>query len=311
GYVQFSRNVTRTVQIRVERPELPADLAMAERVPAYMEVALYGTQDSIDFEFSNFRMELEPTSRLKTGENTYKVRLLPALPEGIRAEYQTELNIKLDRSRLRELPVIPVLDLDLQPDRALGYVSTDPEYIVVRGPYSIVAEMERLYTEPLRMDVLQDRIGGDILIRDLPDLVEPAPDQPLQVQVNATLYNPDGTDYVVLEDMPVRCMNPVPGMVMKTTTVNLHVEGDPEDIRKDQFQLAVFCPVFFDSDERIKPQFVIEDLPVQIVRRPTVPGIRPVFLEPSVVVAQFEKAVVQPPSEVQQGIQDHHLPPDG
>lgn len=314
-YVQWTRNVTRVFHVRVERPDIPDDLILASRIPSFMDVTFYGPAEEMEFNASAFRITIYSPAKPIPGKNQYKAILIPDPPGQIEARYDTNLEINLDRSLTRELPVDPALALAASDQVELGYVSTTPSTIKVQGPHSIVAEMDRIPTREMAIREARDIVQQKVLIADLPEFVTVAPNQDLEVQIRARLLEQAGNEGEVqeLEEVPVRCLNQLNELNMKVLgkgTVSLRIRSE-EPVNKNQFDVRVFCPAFFDPYNRsIKPTFIIHDLPLMATDRLNRPEVEILDVLPPRVTLQFERIVKRqrPENEVQQGLQEHLMP---
>lgn len=315
-YVQYTNNVSRTVNVRVDPIPLPDDLLLSARVPSFMEVTFHGSRDLIDLEPSEFRIVLKK-SNPKTGENDYRAELTPELPENISATYPDRLKVYLDRSNSRMLPVLPALDLTLKGELQLGYVTTQPPAIRIRGPFENLATMDRLGTESVRIQssIARQESATKIPVAGLPDLVEVPSGQADSVNVSVRLLTADWMDQddlTVIEDVPVRCYNEIRGLNMKVVgdeTVDIYIAREPPGLAKDQLRAFVFCPVFYDEAQAaVKPSFLIKDLPVFISDRLQRSNLDILNVSPARMDLQFEKAALRVPTEETQGFKEHVLP---
>ncbi|MEQ9364996.1 MAG: hypothetical protein RIF32_12165 [Leptospirales bacterium] len=315
-YVQYSHNVSRTVNVRVAEIPLPDNLLLAARVPSFMEVTFYGSRDLIDLEPSEFRIVLKK-SNPKTGENDYRAELTPELPENITATYQDRLNVYLDRADSRMLPVIPSLDLTLKGDLELGYVVTEPPAIRIRGPFQNLSTMDRLGTEAIRIQssIARQESAAKTPVAGLPDLVEVPRGQADSVNVTVRLLTSnwrDRDDLTLIEDVPVRCFNDIRGLEMKVVgdeTVDIYIAREPPGLARDQLRAFVFCPVYYDEAQAaVKPSFLIKGLPVFINDRLRRSNLDILSVSPALLDLQFEKATVRRPTEETQGFKEHVLP---
>lgn len=315
-YVQYSNNVSRTVNVRVEPIPLPADLLLANRIPSFMEVTFYGSRDLIDLEPSEFRIVLKKSSP-KTGENDYRAELTPELPENITATYPDRLKVYLDQADSRMMPVLPTLDLTLEGDLQLGYVATEPPAIQVRGPFQTLATMDRLGSEAVRIQssIARQESAAKVPVAGLPDLVEVPPGQSDSVNVSVRLLTSDWKnqeDVTVIEDVPVRCYNEIRGLEMKVVgdeTVDVYISREPPGLARDQLRAYVYCPVFYDETKAaVKPSFLIKELPVFIQDRLRRSNLDILMVSPARLDLQFEKATVRVSTEERQGFKEHVLP---
>lgn len=311
AYVQYTRTIVRTVHVRVERPELPGDLVFAERVPSFINVVVRGPRETLDFDASDFRIRLT-NPRPAPGENRYLASLSPDLPEGIRADYSATLSLQLDRVLERELPVRATLTDSLEDGLEIGYVRTEPAALRVRGPSGAVAALSHIDLQTVNVTGRSSDMTTTAAIAPLPAFVELAPNQPLEVIVRALVLNKDRTDLKILTGIPVRCANEIRGLVMRTPaveSVTIAVAGEGE-FSADQFIAQVYCPVFFDQNQKaIRPSFSIQDQPVIIADRLNRPDVQIIKVNPARLDLQFTQAPAAAAPEQQEGVADHRLPP--
>ena len=318
-YVQYSRTTTRVLNIRVDRPEVPANLVLSSRVPSFMQVKIYGPSEMIDFNVSDFKIVLE-NPRPAAGENTYRSVIQPELPEGIGAVYQREVTVNLDRLMIRKLPVVPNADINLATGYRAGYMWTNPATISISGPAAVVGEMERLYTEKIAVAGSLPFYSTKVLLSPLPDFVNLASGQPFDVEVNLNVI-PEQVELSLGEesglfqvtDIPIRCSNDVRGMTMhvlgdRKASILLTVQEETQRnrIKKDQFTATVYCPVYFDTETReILPAPTIMNVPIRVEDRLGRSDIAIIDAEPQFVSVEFEKLVIKAPSDIRRGFQEH------
>ncbi len=321
AYVQYSRTVTRVLNIRVDRPEIPADMVLSSRIPVFMNVKVYGPRELMEFNVNEFRIVLSNPSP-ETGENTYRTQLSPELPEGISAVFNREVRITLEKKMIRELPVIPDLDLNLPEGFRAGYRTVTPPTFRVSGPRTAVMQMEKIRTERIFVNTLSSVYRSRALITGLPDFVKIEPGQSFDAEVSLQIVperirssnDPVAEqDLVFLEEIPVRCRNDIKGITMrvladrKVSVVIMRKPGAPVlPVTGDQFQAEVFCPVFFSNDEkRIMPWDTIMNLPVYITDKLARTDLIVLDTDPPRLSLQFEKTVVKQPDGMVQGLQEH------
>ncbi len=316
GYVQYSYNVTRRVNVRVEMTPLPDNLLLSQRVPSFIEVSFRGSRDLMDFETSTFRVLLR-NSKPEPGPNVYQAYLIPEPPENISASYTKRVTVYLDESMTRELPVVADLAPNLANNLQIGYVSVRPQTVRLRGPLTTLATMDRISTTEVAFEssVETQFDKSRLLLANLPPFVAPALGQGSDVDVKVQVLSEnwiDRPDLVKFEQLPVRCSNEIPGLRMKVVgeeTVDVYVTGSPDSLRRDQFQARVFCPVFFDERDRsVKPGFLIKDLPVRIIDRLNRSNVPVRNVVPARVDLQFEKVEPRISPEERQGLEEHLLP---
>jgi hypothetical protein len=314
-YVQYSRTITRVMNIRVDRPEIPANLTMSSRTPSFMNVKIYGPREVMDFNVSEFRISLK-NPRPEVGTNIYRAQVYPELPEGVGAVYRTELPITLDRVMVRELPVEPILDINLGPGLRPGYMWTKPRTLRVVGPEAIVSRMNRIRTDRTIVAGSRPVFSNKVLISQLPEFVALDKNQPFDVDINLRVL-PDNIDPEVDEslhlitDIPIRCSNDLRGVSMKvmdrnTVDVLVMTNDDKINIKKEQLSAMLFCAAMLDSEtQEVIPSATITNVPVFVEDRLKREGVTILDVIPPRVALEFEKSVVKTPYELRQGLKEH------
>ena len=100
-YVQYTLNITRSVQVEVLPPKIPQELVLSRKIPPFWKVKFYGKAEHMDFDKSNFQIKLENPNPL-VGSNLYRVILYPEPPKDVQATYKRELHLFIDRLLARE-----------------------------------------------------------------------------------------------------------------------------------------------------------------------------------------------------------------
>lgn len=290
-YVQYTSTHTRSVQIQVSLPELPSELIFSRKIPSFLDLKFYGKAELMDFDISHFHIRLENPNP-QPGSNLYIAHLEPEAPPGVKVIYTKELQLFIDRVFLRELSVIPVLKINLPETHELGYISSNPRTVILRGPYETLAAMSAVETEELRVEESLDLISRRVLIKKLPDFVSFAPNQPFQVELSINILPLSKNDYKLLKEVPVRCLNEIPGIQMQVAgkaSVDIYLNGDSQIPSPGTFQVYVFCPVFFDSDTKsLRPSFLIQNQPVFSVDTSGIENAQVLKINPPQVGLQFE-----------------------
>lgn len=292
-YVQFAQNVKKVMHIRVNPPAPPPGLVFSSRIPSFMEVELYGNEDLMDFTPADFKLQLANPKPVR-GDNAYRVKLLPEVPDGIETAYPRELRIQLDEILFRELPVDPVFE---QGNDTLGGISVRPRSVVVRGPAGLVGQLDRLPTSPIPA-----ASTGKVRVplADLPDYLLLADGQSGEVEVQRWPKTGEGS---LIEGVAVKCGNAIPGLKLRTPPqIRVRVPGNA---RPEEFRATVFCPVYLDPQTRsIRPAFLIERVLVEVE---DLTGRERIVVQDGPVLdsLQFEKVENLIPIPVQQGREEH------
>ncbi|MBX7057257.1 MAG: YbbR-like domain-containing protein [Leptospirales bacterium] len=306
GYVQYARNITRTVNVRVERPALPNGLVFSSRTPSFMSVVLRGEREMLEFDPSDFRIQL--TNPLPApGPVVYRARLSPELPEGVRAQFDQEVELIVSRLLERELPISARLISELDPGLERGYVEVRPPTVRVRGPYETVRGMTHVLTEGFTLRGRASVYTARLPMASLPEFVEVAPNQPIDVELLVNVAPATASDFGRLESVAVHCWNDIRGINIATpATVRLEF-NTPGPFRPEEFSAETFCPVFLDGQE-IRPSFLVSGLPVRVVDRLRRPDLQIMRVSPPSVELQFERAPLRASPEAREGFQEHVIP---
>lgn len=321
AYVQYSRNITRVIQVRVDPPRLASDFILNGPVPAFMNVRLSGPRDVMDFPVRDLRITLSNTKKKATrGSNTFLAKLEPELPTGVNASYRLKVPVELDFERTRRLPVVPDFEVNLDSGFERGYTYVEPSSIRVTGPAEIVGSMDRVATLKTKLDGRKRNVIEDTLLIDLPNYVSVEPGQPIEVKVYSritpiiddTSQAADPSIYR-FDDLQLKCVNAPRNISLVTfTAVSAFVKiADPAVVERLELEGRVFCPVYFDDDEEvIRPFREIQNLPVQLV---TGNGetIDVLTLKPSRVRLRFEREAPtkRPRREIKKGFEQHIFNP--
>jgi len=310
GYVQYSKNITRVINIRVERPEIPPSLVLNSKIPSFMNVSFTGSNDIIDFNVSAFRIVLSHP-KPEIGENLYTATLLPELPENIEASFHNEIPVVLDRLLVREVRVQPTLQFKTKEKGTPGYIRIEPPVLKIEGPYTVVSEIESLTTHPVEVHNGVARFSERVKIAVLPDFVTVSKDQPVEFDV--TVHYPDarreGMKNLMVENVPVQCHDELRGLSMKilgNETVNVQISVPVSDapVTKNQLTALVACSAFYDEvSKTIKPSFLLKDVPVQIESHRE--EIEVLSVTPPALNLQFEKMTTVVPGATRKGYKEH------
>lgn len=314
-YVQYSRTITRVMNIRVDRPEIPANLTISSRVPSFMNVKIYGPREVMDFNVSEFRVSLK-NPRPEVGTNIYRAQIYPELPNGVGAVYRTEIPLTVDRVMVRQLPVEPILDINLPPELRPGYMWTKPRTLRVVGPEDIVSKMDRIRTDRTVVAGSLPVFSNKVLISQLPEFVSLDKNQPFDVDINLRVL-PDNIDPEIDEklslvtDISIRCSNDLRGVSMKvmdrnTVDILVMVSDEKIKLKREQLMAEVFCPALVDTDtQEIIPSNTITNVPIFIQDRLNREGVTILDVIPPRVSLEFERAVTKTPYELRQGLKEH------
>ena len=322
AYVQYSRNITRVIQVRVEPPVLPANYVLNGPVPAFMNVRLSGPRDVMDFPVRDLTITLAGTKKKPDrGSNTFIASLQPELPTGVNASYGVKVPVELDFVRVRRLPVVPDFDLALDRGFERGYTHVEPTTIQVRGPSEIVGSMDRITTQRARLDARNRNVVEDTLLVDLPSYVTVLPGQPIEVKVRARVAPRSGEEALEqdpnlrqVDNLSIRCSNNPRGLSLVTyTAVTAWVRVlDPEEAEDLELEGRIYCPVYYDDKaEEIRPFREIQNVPVRLTT-PDGPGFEVIALEPARIRARFERETAEPRRprpQIKKGFEEHIFQP--
>ena len=290
-YVKYTSNITRAVPIRVKIPALPKELTLIKKIPSFLTVRFYGPSDQIHFESSDFEIVLENPNPT-VGDNLYRTILRPGPPPGIRASYPSEVGLEIDRVFFRELSVIPDLKISLKKGFRLGYVSANPHTIILKGPYETLASMDHISTKKLLGKDVDDVISRQLLLQKLPDFVGFAPNQPFQVEVTANILPAEIENNTFIPSRPVKCINETKGIsvqILGNSQVDIYVNGKIKASDQNRFQAFVFCPVFFDlQNKTLRPSFLIQNHPIFVIDQLGLQDSQILRVEPPRVSLQFK-----------------------
>ncbi len=289
-YVRDASTLTRSIQVPVIQPEIPSEFIFSRKLPPFMAVKFTGKAEKMDFDTSDFRLLIKNPNPLP-GSNLYIVSLYPDPPSGVTVYYTKELQLFIDRFFLRELSVIPKITLHSIKGYEIGYVIQSPRTVILKGPYETIAAMTHVETEELRIKERNDTISRRVLINNLPDFVSFAPNQPFQVELSVNILPIANSNYTVVKNIPVRCINKIPGIQMQVSgesRVSFYMSQEAGKLRRAKLPAYVYCPIFFDNETKsLRPSFLLQNQPVFSVGQLGVENVQLLKIEPSFVNLQF------------------------
>lgn len=309
-YVQYTKNVTRVVHVKVDPPIVPAGLVLNSRIPSFVKVEFSGPQDLMDFNPANFRMILVNPGP-GPGENRYRLELIPRPPEGIEARFDEGMTVTLDRLFERTLPLVGEFQLTV-PDLHIGFITMQPPTIRVSGPASVLQEMDRVNLNPVRITTGNPEFTTRALVGTLPEFVRLADDQPYEIDVRVRLLDSsyDASEKpeegIFLRELPVNCENPIPGLRLDESPVVKVFYRGAKNLPEGRLSALAFCPVFLDPDTRnIFPSLRISEIPVYIKDGLMQKDVEILEVRPQVVNLQFSVQRIRQPTQVQKGMEEH------
>ena len=307
-YVQYTRNITRIVHVKVDVPAIPETLVFNSRIPSFVKVEFFGPQEVMDFNPSNFRISLSNSSP-GPGENRYRLDLVPKPPEGIEVRYDSGITIKLDRFSKRTLPVVGDFQLISSSDTKLGAISLQPETVQVAGPAGVLDLMDRVHLNTVRISPAAAEYSTRIAISTLPEFVKLADGQPYEIDVRAKLLGNDigeGTPNVFAKEMQVVCENTITNLRLdEPPTVKVLYRAESA-VGEGRIVANVYCPVFLDPiNKSIQPSLRIAGIPVHVHDLLMQKDIEILDIFPSNVNLQFSMVRIRPPTQVQKGMEEH------
>ena len=113
----------------------------------------------------------------------------------------------------------------------LGYVSSTPRTVILKGPYETLAGMSSVETENVYLTETDELVSRRVLIKKLPDFVSFAANQPFQVELSINVLSLAKDDYKELKKVPVRCLNHIPGIQMQAMgedSVDIYLSNSSE-----------------------------------------------------------------------------------
>ena len=307
-YVQYTRNVTRVVHVKVDPPSVPEHLVLNSRIPSFVKVEFFGPQEVMDFNPANFKIILINPGP-GPGENRYRLDLIPRPPEGIEARFDEGVTVTLDRLAERTLPLVGDFQLNSGSDVRIGAITMQPQTIRVSGPASVLDVMDRVNLNPLRITPGTPDYATRVLVSTLPEFVRLADDQPYEIDVRVKLLDStanESTDGIFLRELPVNCENAIPGLKLdESPTVKVLYRAEAI-VAEGRLTAHTFCPVFLDPNTRnILPSLRIPGIPVHIKDALAQKDIEILEVTPAVVNLQFSVQKVRAPTQVQKGMEEH------
>lgn len=311
-YVHDSRNAIRILQVRVEKPAVPERLVIASRIPSFLNVQVRGPKEQINFPANDLKILLTNPARPDVGETLYQARLSTELPPGMTAEYRGEIPVTLDRESVRELPIVPMLEVKseiLTP----GHVVLDRTTVLVQGAAKVLAEMDRVHTQTMIIDGSERTVSRKLLLGDVGEFVQVAPGQRLDVNVTVRLRGREPEEgETIIHKVPVRCVNEVNGVLFKVEgeTVDVVVSGE-KGVTQADLTARIFCPALIaivDGRGKITSPLRVRQLPVRVEDRFHRPNLQITGVLPPRVNLILEQGQWRPPEELRQGFEEHFIP---
>lgn len=307
-YVQYTRNTTRAVHIRVETPVLPENLVVNSRIPSFVKVEFSGPREMMDFNPSNFKVALinpGPTP----GDNRYRVELQPSPPDGIEVRHVDNLPIVLDRRTQRTLPLVADYELAGSPGLRAGVVQISPETIRVVGPAQVLSTMDRVKLTHIEAVPSQGDFVARVRVDALPEFVALGTDQPYEAELRLRLIpqgqQPTG-DGLIERSLSVTCENAPPGLKLDESPSVRVLVRSPGRLPEGRLKAVSFCPVEVDSVTRnIVPSARVTNVPVYIRDSLAQKDIEILDVSPQGVSLQFSLVQVRQPTQVQKGLEEH------
>lgn len=195
---------------------LPEELTLTAAPPTNLTVRLRGSETSIRT-LDPLRLVVSLDLR-EVSPGKLDVQLFPenltGVPAGVEVAFIDPSRVQLVvESRLRrELPVVPDLIGELPEGLALYQARTRPETLAVEGPESEVKALERLRTNPIRLDRLTRSV------------------------VQSATVVPERPNVRVLDPRPIELQ-----LIIDTAPVDKTLNGVPVVSQRDDVQ-AVFTP---------------------------------------------------------------------
>ena len=289
-YVQVSLEVERVIRVPIIVPELPGDLVFSEKMPGFLNVALLGQANDLDFDVSRYRVFLD-FENLLIGENEFQMRLRPEIPDGVKVRYRRSLNMKIEQAFQRELPVIPIVQLNQnqgEPEIQKVYYMVTPPTVSVYGSYAALKKLDRLATKTVYFSGRSLPTQKQATLAILPDQVFISQTQKFSVHAFALTEEKEiggvqRPKVVKLDAKSILCVNPI-------TNLSMNVNSDAEVLVYLKQDLPIpnvwiQCPVFTDREGSILPSAEIRNLPV-FVGAKILPDV--LFLEPQTVDVSFQ-----------------------
>lgn len=320
AYVQYTRNVSQEIHVRVLEPELPPNLVFAEEPPSFMKVSIRGPREGVGFEATDLRIELSQPGDLSPGINRFRARLTPKLPEGLKPIFKEEVSIQLGEAMEREIPVMPIFETPLPEGLKIGYLTMDRRTVRLRGPADALESLKRVeatatpitdlranarseYSADIRLEnEAFTLLDGDYLIEGDVVIV------PIEMPEDAP----------IAAELTVRCSNETPDLRMQvvgSSSVDVVLSAEaatgPGQETTRLLEAVVYCPVFYDTQKsRILPAGRINDAPVEIRYRRGEPAPRVLRVEPAFVDLQFEQVEETRPVNpaLQEALKEHQIP---
>lgn len=314
GYIQYTRNIKRTLHVKVERPQLEKGLMYASEIPSFLDVEMSGSKEINNFESHEFKVHLRLSNPPpKPGkENLFRVMLNPGLPKGIKVAYKDQLTVLLDRIIVREFPIIPQIQAALAQGQKIGYVKVEPPTVKLVGPEQVLRDMDQIGTKSVNI-LNETIIQNETQLSNLPQFVSLAKDEGEIVKVSIVVLNKNKDNFKTITGIPLKCSNPIPGLklqILGSETVDITIKTDDTNINQNEFQAEIFCPVYYDHRaKQIQPGFHITNKPVMVRDLKNRLNIDIMKVQPAIVSLQFEKienkALIN--DTRQQGFKEHIL----
>jgi len=144
----------RQVTVPLTLVNIPPDLVITNNVPETVSLRLRGALSRILADGDSMQVVLD-LAGAEPGSRTFPVK--PAqikLPPDVTVVSidPPEIELHLERLQVRQVPVTPVIEGEPAPGFEVTGVRTVPSSLAVRGPESLVTDLEEVETTPVRVD---------------------------------------------------------------------------------------------------------------------------------------------------------------
>ncbi len=242
-HVFTSRERVVTLGIPIELEAVPRGLTWSGEVPATAQVRFRG----VGVDLLKLRARLETARvRVEVGEarpGLYQRTLVPqdvVMPSGISAQAvevlsPRSISLQFDQLVARRLPVRP----HIQGRVATGYTVhgaavVEPESLLVRGPSSILSELEYLTTEPVDVSGCSDLLTRQVSVLPQEDCSTEPSVVTVRVSVERVIsrsFGPLPVEVLRSRDVRLRRVEPEGGMVVISGPASVIESLEPDDLR--------------------------------------------------------------------------------
>jgi YbbR domain-containing protein len=217
---------------------------LVTQIPEKAEVRFRGTGRSLIATrvFSQARLHLDLSQIISSHIFILSAEMVK-FPAGLKIRaleiiHPTTINIKLEDIVMKKVPIYPQTEIQTRPGFVLvGFVKTEPDSVMVKGPRSVVEKLESIPTEPVKYTDLRRNLMQEVSLNTVSPLLTVSSKE---VRLIAEV---ERVTEVVFNDIPVKVkgvprklkvrVEPVGVRIMVRGAVNIIKQLKPDSIKAE------------------------------------------------------------------------------